>query len=159
MFDVINAHTSNIKLQIHYLFLVAFFRPADFFEAVFLAAFFLPVDFLDADFLPVDFLAADFFTADFLRLADFLVAVFLDDVFRAAVFLVADFVLPDFFFGTLAPSFLASESPIAIACFLDVTFFPLLPLFNCPRFFSCMARSTFSPARFEYFAISFHFKI
>src|SRR6266542_1595926 len=70
-----------------------------------------------------------------------------------------DFFLDDFlpdepvFFGTLAPDFLASERPIAIACLRLVTFLPLLPLFSFPLFFSCMAFSTLSPAFFEYFAI------
>lgn len=70
-----------------------------------------------------------------------------------------DFLGPGFdldaedFFGTLAPSFLASERPMAIACFLLVTFFPLLPLFSVPSFFSCIALSTLSPAFLEYFAI------
>jgi hypothetical protein len=57
------------------------------------------------------------------------------------------------FLGTFAPSFLASERPIAIACLRLVTFFPDLPDFNCPRFFSCIALSTFFPAPFEYFAM------
>jgi hypothetical protein len=49
------------------------------------------------------------------------------------------------FFGTLAPFFRASDSPIAIACFLLFTFFPDRPLFSVPdlRFF--MARPTFLP--------------
>jgi hypothetical protein len=57
------------------------------------------------------------------------------------------------FLGTLAPSLLASERPIAIACFLLVTFLPLLPLLSVPSFFSCMARSTLLPASFEYLGI------
>jgi hypothetical protein len=60
---------------------------------------------------------------------------------------------PLVFLGTLAPSFLASERPIAIACFLLVTFLPLLPLLSVPSFFSCMARSTLLPASFEYLGI------
>lgn len=54
--------------------------------------------------------------------------------------------------GTLAPSFLASERPIATACFLEVTFLPL-PVLSFPSFISCMVSSTFSPAFFEYFAM------
>ena len=52
----------------------------------------------------------------------------------------------DFFFGTFAPALRASDSPMAIACFRLVTFFPLRPLFSVPLFFSRMTRSTFSPA-------------
>ena len=58
-----------------------------------------------------------------------------------------------FFAGTFAPSFLASERPIAMACLRLVTFFPLRPLFNVPCFFSCITFSTLSPAFLEYFAI------
>src|SRR5882724_2780178 len=62
-----------------------------------------------------------------------------------------------FFFGTLAPSSRASDNPMATACFGFVTFLPLLPLFNCPCFISCMARSTLVPAFFEYLAIKKYF--
>lgn len=44
---------------------------------------------------------------------------------------------PDFeagFFGTLTPSFLVSDNPIAIACLREVTFLPE-PVFNFPSFF------------------------
>jgi hypothetical protein len=98
--------------------------------------FFLVADLLDEDFFEADFFEADFFEADFFE----------------ADFFEADFLEPDFF-GTFAPDSLASESPIAIACLRLVTFLPLLPLFNVPSFFSCMAFSTLSPAFFEYFAI------
>src|SRR5215207_9393167 len=54
--------------------------------------------------------------------------------------------------GTLPPASRASDSPIAIACFLLVTFLPERPLFNSPRFISCMAFSTFSPAFLPYLA-------
>ncbi|MGN6491561.1 MAG: hypothetical protein ACTHLE_06150 [Agriterribacter sp.] len=105
-------------------------------------------DFFAADFLDAVFFAGDFFAAFF--------AVFLVAVFFLAVFLVA---VPALFFlaGTLAPSLRASESPIAIACLRLVTFLPLLPLFNCPLFFSCIALSTLSCAFFEYFAIVIDF--
>lgn len=43
---------------------------------------------------------------------------FLDDDF----FLDEDFFFEDFFFGTFPPAFRASDNPIAIACFLLVTF-------------------------------------
>jgi hypothetical protein len=97
-------------------------------------------------FAPLLFLAADllrpllFFAVDLLRLQLFFGA----DFFFAA----------DFFFGTFAPFFLASDNPIAIACFRLVTFFPLLPLFSVPVFRSCIARFTFFCAPLEYFAIT-----
>src|ERR1700719_3303568 len=54
----------------------------------------------------------------------------------------------DFFRGTLAPFFRASESPIAIACFLLVTRppFPPLPDLSVPRFLRCIALFTVFPA-------------
>jgi hypothetical protein len=58
--------------------------------------------------------------------------------------------LDDFFFGTFFPAFRASESPIAIACFLLVTFAPE-PLRSFPSLRSCIAFFTFLPAAFEYF--------
>ncbi len=67
-----------------------------------------------------------------------------------------DLLLEDldvFFFGTLAPSLRALESPMAIACFRLVTFFPDLPLFSVPFFFSCIAFSTSLPAFLSYLAI------
>src|SRR5262245_9828572 len=48
--------------------------------------------------------------------------------------------------GTFPPAWRASESPIAIACSRLVTFFPERPDLSSPRFISCIARSTFSPA-------------
>lgn len=56
-------------------------------------------------------------------------------------------------FGTFAPFFLASDRPMAMACFRLVTFLPLLPLLSVPDFFLRMALFTFLPAPFEYFAI------
>jgi len=56
-----------------------------------------------------------------------------------------------FFFGTFLPSLRASDSPIAIACFGLVTFFPLRPLFSRPRFISCISRSTSLLAEGLYF--------
>jgi hypothetical protein len=48
---------------------------------------------------------------------------------------------------------------MAIACFRDVTFFPL-PDFNFPSFISCIVFSTFSDAFSEYFAIIvLHFEL
>ena len=46
--------------------------------------------------------------------------------------------------GSRAPSRLACESPIAIACFRLVTFFPDAPLRNVPRLCSRKAFATFS---------------
>src|SRR5262245_64003551 len=39
---------------------------------------------------------------------------------------------------------------MAIACLRFVTFLPVLPLFNVPRFFLCIARSTSREADLEY---------
>jgi hypothetical protein len=66
-----------------------------------------------------------------------------------------DFLLfdEDFLRGTLPPAFRASDSPIAIACFLLVTFFPDRPLFSFPFFRSCIAFSTFSDAFLPYLAM------
>ncbi len=44
--------------------------------------------------------------------------------------------------GTFAPLRRASESPMAMACFLLLTRWPLLPLFKLPRFRLCIARLT-----------------
>ena len=65
-----------------------------------------------------------------------------------------DFDDEDLFFGTFAPLLRASESPIAIACFRLVTFVPDRPLLSVPFFFSCIARFTFAPAFFPYFAMT-----
>jgi hypothetical protein len=55
--------------------------------------------------------------------------------------------------GTLPPARRASESPIAIACFRLVTFFPERPLRSVPRFRSCIAFSTFCEAFRPYLAM------
>jgi hypothetical protein len=55
-----------------------------------------------------------------------------------------------FFFGTFLPSLRAFESPMAMACFRLVTFFPLRPLRSRPRFISRISVSTFLPALGEY---------
>ena len=60
----------------------------------------------------------------------------------------------DFLRGTLAPSFRACDRPIAIACFLLVTFLPDRPLFNVPFFRSRIAFSTFFDAFLLYLAMS-----
>jgi hypothetical protein len=76
---------------------------------------------------------------DFLREDVFLPELFDDDV--------------PFFFGTFAPALRACDSPIAMACFLLLTFFPDRPLLSVPRFRSLIAFFTFAPAFFPYFAI------
>jgi hypothetical protein len=60
---------------------------------------------------------------------------------------------PAFCRGTLPPALRASESPIAIACFLLVTFLPERPLLSVPLLRSRIAFSTFSPAFFPYLAM------
>jgi hypothetical protein len=55
-----------------------------------------------------------------------------------------------FFFGTFFPALRALESPIATACFLLVTFLPLLPLRNLPSFLAFISVSTLFPVDFEY---------
>jgi len=62
------------------------------------------------------------------------------------------------FLGTLPPSRLASESPIAIACFRLVTFFPERPDFSVPCFRSCIAFSTFDFAFLPYRAMASSWK-
>jgi hypothetical protein len=53
------------------------------------------------------------------------------------------------------PAFLALDSPIAIACFLLLTFLPLRPLFSLPFFIALISVSTFLPADGEYFRADF----
>ena len=60
--------------------------------------------------------------------------------------------LKDFFAGgTFAPDLRASDSPIAIACFGFVTFFPLRPDFSLPCFIAFISRSTEADAFGPYF--------
>jgi hypothetical protein len=76
--------------------------------------------------------------------------------FKASYFFFdEDFLLfdEDFLRGTLPPAFRASDSPIAMACFLLVTFLPDRPLFSFPVFRSCIAFSTFSDAFLPYLAM------
>ena len=90
------------------------------------------------------------------RVRHFFLVAFRDPVFlaafRAPVFFAA-FRAHVFFAGTLPPSRLASERPIAIACFRLVTFLPERPLFSVPSFRSCIAFSTFPDAFAPYFAM------
>jgi len=55
------------------------------------------------------------------------------------------------FFGTLFPAALASDRPIAIACFRLLTLRPERPLFRVPALRFFIARSTLADAFFEYF--------
>jgi hypothetical protein len=82
---------------------------------------------------------------------DFLDEAFLEGLFFEEAFFEELFFADDFFFGTLAPSLRASESPMAMACLRLVTFFPLRPLFSVPFFFSCITRATFFCALGPYF--------
>lgn len=87
-----------------------------------------------------------------------------DEVFfRAEDFFFEEGFFPDdaffleaaFFLGTFAPARRASESPMAIACFRLVTFFPDFPLFKVPLFRSCITVLTFACAFFPYLGIVF----
>jgi hypothetical protein len=69
-------------------------------------------------------------------------------------FFAEDFFAAVFFFGTFAPSFRACDRPIAIACFLLVTFFPERPLLSVPFFRSLIVFFTFAPAFLPYFAMA-----
>ncbi len=91
-------------------------------------------DFFDDDFLEEDFFEV-FFDEDFFEEDDLFFDVFFED---------------DCFEGTLPPSRRASDKPMAMACLRLVTFLPERPLFNLPRFISCMFSSTFSEAFFPY---------
>jgi hypothetical protein len=79
---------------------------------------------------------------------------FFEEDLRPEDFFDADFLPDDFFFGTLPPARCASDSPIAIACFLLVTFLPE-PLFSVPRLRSRIVFSTFSDAFAPYLAMVF----
>jgi hypothetical protein len=63
-------------------------------------------------------------------------------------FFLVDF---PFFAGTFAPARLASDRPMAIACFLLVTFLPLRPLRIVPFLRSCITFLTLSLAFLLYF--------
>src|SRR5580692_8342011 len=65
------------------------------------------------------------------------------------------------FFGTLAPFFRASESPIAIACSRLLTTPPLPPWpeRSVPFFSRRTALSTDLPAAFPYFGLDFFFEL
>jgi hypothetical protein len=75
---------------------------------------------------------------------------------RTPYFFEVDFFFDEVFFrGTFPPSFRASDNPIAIACFLLVTFLPDRPLLSVPSFLSCIAFSTFLEAFLPYLAMAF----
>jgi hypothetical protein len=95
------------------------------------------VEDLRVDFFAVDLRDDDFFALDFFE--DFFALVFLEVFFEDA-----------FFEGTLPPSRRASDRPMAMACLRLFTFLPERPLFNLPRFISCMFSSTLSDAFFPY---------
>jgi hypothetical protein len=94
-------------------------------------------------FFDEDFFDDRFFDDPFL---DPFFEDFFDDFF--------DDFFEDPFFGTLAPASRASDKPMAIACFLLVTFLPDLPLFSVPCLRSCIAFSTLSWAFLPYLAIA-----
>jgi hypothetical protein len=123
-----------------------YFFFADFFDEV----RFVLVDFFDEDFFAEpDFFDDDFFDDDFFD-DDFFEDDFFEDDFFDDDFFDDDFFDDDFFDGTLPPSRLASERPMAMACLRLVTFLPERPLFNLPRFISCMFSSTLSDAFLPY---------
>jgi len=59
-----------------------------------------------------------------------------------------------FFFGTFAPARRASDRPMAIACFLLLTFLPDLPDLRVPALRSCIAFPTFFDAFLPYLAMT-----
>jgi hypothetical protein len=61
--------------------------------------------------------------------------------------------------GTFFPSFLALDSPMAIACFLSVTFLPLRPLLSLPSFIAFISVSTSLEAPGEYFRVEDFFAV
>jgi len=71
---------------------------------------------------------------------------------------MASYFFLAFLRGTFPPARRASDSPIAIACFRLVTFFPERPLLNVPRLRSRIALLTFCDAFFPYLAIGPPFK-
>lgn len=102
------------------------------------------------DFFAEDFFAALFLVPDFF--AELFFAAFFGAAFFAGDFFAALFLDADFLAGTFAPASLASDKPIAMACFLLVTFCPEL-LLSVPALRSCMVFSTLSCAFLEYFAM------
>jgi hypothetical protein len=118
---------------------------ADDLAELFLAELFLADDFAP----PLDDLEDDFEAEDFE--ADLPLEAFAPDDFDDEDLELEPFEL-DFLAGTFSPSLLASERPIAIACFLLVTFLPE-PVFSVPRLNSCISSSTFSCDFLPYLAM------
>ena len=135
-------------------FFLADFLPA----ALFLVDDFLADVFLAAVFFVVVFFAGLFFAEVFF--ADLLGAVFFDAAFFVAAFLVVDFLVEAFFAslllfgagGIFAPSFRASDNPIAIACLRLFTLAPL-PERRFPSSIALTSRSTDFWALGPYFAM------
>ena len=67
---------------------------------------------------------------------------------------MASYFFLAFLRGTFPPARRASDSPIAIACFRLVTFFPERPLLNVPLLRSRIALLTFWEAFLPYLAIN-----
>src|SRR5215813_7535785 len=67
---------------------------------------------------------------------------------------MASYFFLAFLRGTFPPARRASDSPIAIACFRLVTFFPERPLLSVPLFLRCIADLTFLPAALPYLPIT-----
>lgn len=122
---------------------------------------------LPAERVLLDFLALAFFVVFLVLVPAVAFLVVLRVVRAVVVFLrVVDFERVDFFrvlvdleaflgaVGTFAPFERASESPIAIACLRLLTFAPLLPLFNLPLLYLCIASFTDFCDFLLYFAIS-----
>ena len=64
-------------------------------------------------------------------------------------------MMPQLFFGgTFFPALRAFDSPMAMACFLLLTFLPL-PLFSLPFFIAFISVSTLLPAALLYFRVLF----
>ena len=64
-----------------------------------------------------------------------------------------------FLAGTFFPAFRAFDKPMAIACFLLVTFFPLRPLLSCPFFLSLISVATSLLADLEYLRAELFFVV
>jgi hypothetical protein len=123
-------------------------RPALFFAELFLAGLFLAELFLAELFL------AELFFAELFLAVLFFALLFFAGLFFALLFFAVLFLAPLFFAGgTLSPSRRASERPIAIACFLLVTFLPEPPLRRVPCLRSCITFSTLSDAFLPYVAM------
>jgi hypothetical protein len=123
-------------------------RPALFFAELFLAGLFL------AELFFAELFLAELFFAELFLAVLFFAPLFFAGLFFALLFFAVLFLAPLFFAGgTLSPSRRASERPIAIACFLLVTFLPEPPLRRVPCLRSCITFSTLSDAFLPYVAM------